>query len=216
MPTAGTGAIQCLQNATIHHGSPIGCNISHNAALLRLPDINDPTLVPLWIFKFLPGWCLNVSCVFWMAAVLTAIVREREERVKETMLVMGLIESAYAASWIASSALMAVPLATLLTLVERGTKMYFISAFWPLLLFNVLYLIALAAFAYGISPLVRQAETANVPCFLLAFASALAYMPLLIATDAAPSALKLALSFNPLCGAHLMGEARTCMQLWPV
>ena len=194
------------------------CNLTANIGFRPLPTINDPTVELLWIFKWLPGWCLNVASVFFFSAQLVPLINERKHRLPLSL--MGLRDSAMLLASLLSSACVAVPLSLCYTGIWSLVNILYFSNPLLIAVFFFLYLISMASFAVTIAPLLTNADRSVQTIFLFCFAWGLAYVAALLTTPTGGSsssssnsgggegnsAFKLLLAVVPFGAAHLGGE----------
>ncbi len=186
------------------------CNITANVGFRAQPHVLDATTEPLWIFKWLPGWCLNVAAVFCFSAQLVPLVRERRHR--SPLALMGLRDAAMQASFLCYGAIVALPTACLFAFAWRLVHITSdLSSFTLVAFFMFSYLVALSSFASAVAPLFSGGEDRITQLgFLGCFFVGLTYVGALVGTGTSSGrgagALKLSLSGLPFGAAHLGGE----------
>ena len=105
----------------------------------------------LWIFKWLPGWCLNVAAVFFFSAQLVPMVAERRHR--SPLELMGLKHTSLQASYLLYGICMAVPTGVLFAFAWRVVRVTTaLSSLTLVALFLSSYLVSLTAFAMALAP----------------------------------------------------------------
>ena len=184
------------------------CNVTANIGFHRLPSMNDPTSNLLWIFKWLPGWCLNVASVFFFSSQLSPRILEKKHRL--TLSLMGMSDVASHLAHLITSAIFALPLAILYTIIWYVVNIFYFSNSLIIFLFFFLYLLSIASFASTLTPLLKQADRSVQTIFLFCFAFGLAYVLTLVTTSdqggEGNGVWKLILALVPFGAAHLGGE----------
>ena len=202
-------SLECFMQASVHNRTP-HCNISANVGFRQMPMAEDMTSELLWIFKWLPGWCLNVAAVFFFSAQLVPMVAERRHR--SPLELMGLKHTSLQASYLLYGICMAVPTGVLFAFAWRVVRVTTaLSSLTLVALFLSSYLVSLTAFAMALAPFLNRGEDrVSQVAFLLCFVLGLAYVGALLAAGnnagRGSSALKLGLSTFPFGAAHLGGE----------
>ena len=184
------------------------CNVTANVGYRRLPFMQDSTLTLLWIFKWLPGWCLNVASVFFFSSQLSPRIRERQHRLPLSL--MGMSDVASQCAHFCTSAIFSLPLAILYTLIWHLVNVTYFSNNLLVGTFLFLYLLSMSSFAATLSPLLQQADRSVQTIFLFCFAFGLAYVVTLVTageqSGRGNGVWKLVLASVPFGAAHLGGE----------
>ena len=205
----GMESLECFIAAASEKKYP-KCNISANVGFRELPQNVDMTVDLLWIFKWLPGWCLNVASVFFLSAQVIHIVTERQHR--SSLELMGLNVSAMHMHNVLHGILMAIPTAVLFGIMWRLVRVITSLSNMSLVsLFLASYLVSLTSFAMALAPfLTKGKDRISQVAFLLCFLLGLAYVGAMLtsgnSSGRGSGTIKLWLSMFPFGAAHLGGE----------
>ncbi|KAF4693894.1 hypothetical protein FOZ60_009637 [Perkinsus olseni] len=84
--------------------------LTANSSNLTIPPLNAVQSFPRptvqaaeapWVFKWLPGWCVNISILFWFTAMVTKMVYDKEYEYYRYFLILKVSRWAYWSHWIA-------------------------------------------------------------------------------------------------------------------
>lgn len=118
--------------------SDVRCTVDAAVGFQRQPQIEDDTEDMLWILKWLPGWCLNVSAVFWLSSSMLPLVSEH--KLKVPMRVMGMRDISYQLAWLLAAVALAAPMACCFAALWDLVNVTHFSSFWIVALFLYFYL----------------------------------------------------------------------------
>eukprot|EP01063_Lacrimia_lanifica_P008338 TRINITY_DN153_c1_g2_i1.p1 TRINITY_DN153_c1_g2~~TRINITY_DN153_c1_g2_i1.p1 ORF type:complete len:2021 (+),score=692.58 TRINITY_DN153_c1_g2_i1:98-6160(+) len=112
--------------------------------------------------------CLSLAFLYPVSCLVSGIVLEKEQRLREGMLIMGLAKSAFYSSWFLTYATMMTASSLLMALVSGSTYFGHTSPVLLFLLFE-LYSISMVTFALLVSVFFSKAKIAAIAAPLISF-----------------------------------------------
>ncbi|KAF4720532.1 hypothetical protein FOZ63_030957, partial [Perkinsus olseni] len=164
-----------------------------------------------WVFKWLPGWCVNISILFWFTAIVTKMVYDKEYEYYRYFLILKVSKLSYWSHWVALYSAISVIISLAFTGVLYLDRVLVLSSWTLIWVHYLIFLWQLVVVAIVAAALTRSVQSAGTVGLSCTFIISAVYIALILGGGVQHlSALKTALSMIPwfasMRGGELMAE----------
>lgn len=189
-------------------------NIPSLNAIQAFPRPSVQAAEAPWVFKWLPGWCLNISILFWFTAMVTKMVYEKEYEYYRYFLILKVSKWAYWSHWAIIFSLVSIVISLGLVGVIYLDRVLVFSSWSLVWLHYLLFLWQLVAAAILASSFTASVRSAGAIGLSATFIISVVYIAFLVTGNVERlSALKTVLSIIPWFASMRGGEITAGLDL---
>ncbi|KAF4653285.1 hypothetical protein FOL47_010603, partial [Perkinsus chesapeaki] len=159
-----------------------------------------------WIFKWLPGWCLNISILFWFTYIVNKMVYDKEYEYYRFFLIMNVLRVAYFLHWLLYFGFISIFMSLALVGILYADSVVILSSWSLIWVHYLLFLWQLVTAAIFSSTIARSVQSASSIGLASTFVFSVVYIALLNGKTTDLSTLKTILSLLPWFASMRGGE----------
>ncbi|KAJ3035426.1 ATP-binding cassette sub- A member 5 [Rhizophlyctis rosea] len=155
---------------------------------------------------------LVVGLSFPLTYLITAIAEEKEKKIKEGMMMMGLRHSSFWAGWGITYAVISLVLTLVILIVSVAIKIFHYSNIFLIFLCMYFFTLSTVTLAFPVTAFFNKARIASLIGPFATLVPSLLYLPVRDANLSSPTYLPLALFFSPM-GMSLIVDRTTTLEI---